>query len=47
MNSVNSKYIGRVVDVCDSIVSVSGLNNAAVGELFKFKDLQGDITGFV
>jgi F-type H+-transporting ATPase subunit alpha len=41
------RYQGRVVDICDSIVSVSGLSSAFSGELVRFKSPMGEIAGFV
>jgi len=44
---INNRYQGRVVDICDSIVSVSGLSSAFSGELVRFQSPHGDIAGFV
>jgi F0F1-type ATP synthase alpha subunit len=45
--NINKRSQGRVVDICDSIVSVSGLTSAFNGELVRFKSPMGEITGFV
>lgn len=41
------RYLGFVTDICDSIVSVSGLSRAFCGELVRFNGATGDVTGFV
>jgi F0F1-type ATP synthase alpha subunit len=38
---------GYIVDVCDSIVSVSGLDGAYSGEVIHFQRENGEITGWV
>lgn len=38
---------GLVLDICDHIISVSGLSTAFSGELIRFQSLHGDIIGFV
>lgn len=38
---------GRIVDICDSIVSVSGLHHIFSGELIHFKSPNSEIVGFV
>jgi len=43
----NVTHIGRVVDICDNIVSVSGLRGAFCGELVRFKQQNGEVSGFV
>jgi F0F1-type ATP synthase alpha subunit len=48
MNFNSEKYYtGLVVDICDNIVSVSGLSKAFSGELVRFKNTNSDIRGFV
>jgi F0F1-type ATP synthase alpha subunit len=41
------RFLGFVTDICDSIVSVTGLTHAFCGELVRFNSIHGDITGFV
>jgi F-type H+-transporting ATPase subunit alpha len=41
------RHQGIVVDICDSIVSVSGLSIAFAGELVRFKSPMGDMAGFI
>lgn len=41
------RNIGRVIDICDNIVSVSGLRGAFCGELVRFKQQNGEVSGFV
>lgn len=40
-----NKAYGVIVDICDSIVSVSGLESAFSGEVIHFQSENGDITG--
>lgn len=40
-------YVGRIVDISDSIISVSGLPEAGSGELIYFKSRKSDIMGLV
>jgi F-type H+/Na+-transporting ATPase subunit alpha len=42
-----SRSQGRVIDICDSIVSVSGLSSVFSGELVRFQSPNGDLAGFV
>ena len=42
----NYKKEGFVLDVCDGIVSVSGIGDVSCGELLKFQSINSDITGF-
>ena len=44
---VRKSYKGIVVDICDNIVSVSGLKYAFSGEFIRFKSVKSDIFGFV
>lgn len=44
---LNKKAYGVIVDICDSIVSVSGLESAFSGEVIHFQIENGDITGWV
>lgn len=43
---LNKVEMGRIVDICDSIVSVSGMDLFS-GELIYFQSQKSDITGFV
>ena len=45
--SANIIYEGSLVDICDSIVSVSGFSRAFSGELIRFKSSVVEIYGFV
>lgn len=41
------RSVGHVIDICDSIVSVSAMSDAFSGELVRFKKRNGAISGFV
>ena len=42
-----TKKWGRVLDICDKIISVAGLNTAFSGEMVYFTSKTGKATGFV
>jgi len=46
-SDTDEKYIGTVIDICDGIVSVIGLRKAFSGELIRFQNSNGEISGFV
>jgi F0F1-type ATP synthase alpha subunit len=47
IDSGNNRITGIILDICDGIISVSGLNDASVGELISFKDRSCEISGFI
>jgi F0F1-type ATP synthase alpha subunit len=44
---VKKEHIGRVLDICDNIISVGGLNHIFSGEFIRFQSMKSEIFGFV